>query len=86
MFSCISIEYNGIVKGGLCMSLKYKIDVLAALQAKGYTTYRMRKEKLLSESTIQKLRDREGVSWSNLETICQLLECQPGDILQCDEY
>ncbi|MBR5878273.1 MAG: helix-turn-helix transcriptional regulator [Akkermansia sp.] len=68
------------------MSLKYKIDVLAALQAKGYTTYRMRKEKLLSESTIQKLRDREGVSWSNLETICQLLECQPGDILQCDEY
>ena len=67
------------------MGLKYKIDVLAALQAKGYTTYRLRKERLLSESTIQKLRTGEGVAWINLETICELLDCQPGDILQYDE-
>lgn len=64
------------------MGLEYKINILAALQAEGYTTYRLRKEKLLSESTIQKLRDREGLAWSNLETICKLLNAQPGDLFE----
>ena len=63
------------------MRLSYKIDVLAALNAKGYTTYRLRKERLLSESTVQKLRNGQGVSWDNIETLCQLLSCQPGDLL-----
>lgn len=59
------------------MGLKYKIDVLAALKAKGFTTYKLRQEKLLSESTVQKLRSGVGVSWENIETICRLLGCQP---------
>lgn len=67
------------------MRLSYKTDVLAALNAKGYTTYRLRKERLLSESTVQKLRTGQGVSWDNLETLCQLLACQPGDILEYKE-
>lgn len=64
------------------MPLKYKINVLDALKEKGYSSYILRKEKLLSESTIQKLRSGEGVSWDNLETLCQLLECDIGDILE----
>lgn len=63
------------------MSLTYKTDVLAALRLKGYTTYNLRKERLLSESTIQKLREGRGVSWENIDTLCRLLDCQPGDIL-----
>ena len=61
--------------------MQYRVDVLAALKAKGYTTYQIRKEKLLSESTVQKLRAGVGVSWENIETLCRLLECQPGDII-----
>ena len=34
------------------MALRYKLDVLEALKAKGYTTYTLRKENLLSQSTI----------------------------------
>ena len=64
------------------MPLKYKIEILPALKAKGYNTNKLRQDKLLSESTIQKLRTDVGVSWGNLETICKLLECQPGDILE----
>ena len=64
------------------MPLKYKIDVLPALKAKGFNTNKLRQDKLLSESTIQKLRTDTGVSWGNIETICKLLECQPGDILE----
>lgn len=63
------------------MPLQYRVDVLAALKAKCYTTYQIRKEKLLSESTVQKLRAGVGVSWENIETLCRLLECQPGDII-----
>lgn len=64
------------------MALKYKIDVLEALKEKGYSSYSLRKEKLLSESTIQKLRSGEGISWDNLETLCKLLECDIADILE----
>ena len=61
--------------------LKYKIDVIEALKAKGYTTYQIRKEKLLSESTLQKLRNKQPISWENIESLCRLLNCQPNDIL-----
>lgn len=64
------------------MSLRFRIDILPALKTKGYNTNTLRQEKLLSESTIQKLRNGIGVSWGNIETLCRLLECQPGDILQ----
>lgn len=64
------------------MALQYKINVLDALKAKGYTTYTLRKQKLLSESTIQKLRAGEGVAWDNLETLCRLLDCDIGDLLE----
>lgn len=64
------------------MALKYKLDILEALKEKGYSSYSLRKEKLLSESTIQKLRSGEGISWDNLDTLCKLLECDIADILE----
>nr|WP_243427589.1 helix-turn-helix transcriptional regulator [Flavonifractor plautii] len=67
------------------MPLHYKIDILSALKSAGYTTYRIRQEGLLSQSTLQKLRQGVGVSWENIETICRLLQCQPGDIIEYTE-
>lgn len=64
------------------MPLVYKIDVLQALKDKGYNTNKLRKEKLLAESTIQKLRDNKPISWANIAHICELLNCQPGDIME----
>ena len=62
--------------------LKYKIDVLRALKQNGYNTTNIRREHLLSESTLQKLREGESISWKNIESICNLLNCQPGDIME----
>ena len=59
------------------MPIIYKIDVLQALKDKGYNTNRLRKEKILAESTIQKLRDKKPISWANIAQLCDLLECQP---------
>ena len=64
------------------MPIKYKIDVLSALKEAGYSTYRLRQDKLFGERTIQKFRKGEIVSTENLSLICQLLDCQPGDILK----
>ena len=64
------------------MPLTYNIDVLEALKQNGYSTYRLRKEKLLGESTLQKLRHGLPVSCENIETLCRLLHCQPGDIIR----
>ena len=64
------------------MPLKFKIDILDALKQNGYNTTRIRQECLLSQSTLQKLRTEGQLSWSNLETICRVLKCQPGDILE----
>lgn len=67
------------------MPVKYKIDILGALKEKGYTTYKLRKEKLLAEGVIQSLRDNKAVSFDNIGRICDLLGCQPGDILEYEK-
>ncbi len=63
------------------MPFKYKIDVIAALKRAGYSTYRIRKEKIFSEGTLQNFREGVIASQSTLEKLCELLDCQPGDIL-----
>ena len=64
------------------MPVKYKINILSALKEAGFNTSRLRREKLLAESTIQQLRTGHLVSWANIGRICELLNCQPGYILE----
>lgn len=64
------------------MAIRYKVDVLAELKKKGYSSTRIREEKLIGQSYLQQLRRGELVSWKTLDTICALLECQPGDLIK----
>ena len=64
------------------MPIPYKVDILAELKKIGYTTTKIRDEKLLGQSYLQQLRRGELVSWKAIETICELLNCQPGDLLE----
>ena len=64
------------------MPIVYKIDILQALKQKGFNTTTLRKERLLAEGTIQKLREKKPINWDNITRICEMLECQPGDILE----
>ena len=64
------------------MNIRYKLDIMNALKEHGYTSYRLRQEKILGQATMQQLRRGELVSWENLSRICGLLNCQPGDLLQ----
>lgn len=64
------------------MAMKYKIDIISALKEAGYNTSRIRKEKIMGEAMLQKIRSGQMVSWAILETICDLLDCQPGDLIE----
>ena len=54
------------------MPMKYKVDVIATLKEKGYNTSTIRKEKIMGEAMLQKIRSGQMVSWATLETICSL--------------
>ena len=60
----------------------YKIDVLKALSERGYTSTRMRKEKIMSQATMQSIREGRGTTTDTLNTICIILRCQPSDVLE----
>lgn len=64
------------------MPINYKMDILDALKKAGYTTYRLRNEKIMGERVVQQIRHGELVSWKTIETICSLLGCQPGDLVE----
>lgn len=64
------------------MPIQYKSDLIDLLRRSGYTSYRIRKENLLSEGALQSIREKRPISWANLEKLCELLHCQPGDILE----
>lgn len=63
------------------MPIQYKVDVLAELKKAGYSSYRLRKEKLMGQRDMQQIRDGLPVSWAVIGLLCELLACQPGDLL-----
>ena len=63
--------------------IRYKMDVLSALKEAGYSTYRLQKEKLLSASTVQKIREGDAsLGMEKVNIICDILRCQPGDVVE----
>ena len=65
--------------------LTYKIDVIQALQDRGYTTYRIRQERIINESALQALRTGDMIGIKTLEKLCVILQLQPGDIIEYRE-
>ena len=64
------------------MAIHYKIDILEALKSAGYSAYKLRKEKVFGESTIQRFRDGGTLDLSVIDKLCELLHCQIGDIVE----
>jgi DNA-binding Xre family transcriptional regulator len=62
--------------------LKYKIDVISRLKDKGYSTYFIRKNKIMTEGQLQQIRDNKLLSHTAFDGLCKLLDCQPGDLLE----
>jgi putative transcriptional regulator len=57
-------------------------DIISRLAAAGYTTYKIRKDKLISEGTMQRLRENKPISTDTIDTLCRLLDTQPGELIE----
>ena len=67
---------------GYTVSFRYKVNIMDKLKEKGYSSTRLRREKLLGESYMSQLRRGDMISWAALDMVCTLLECQPGDLIE----
>jgi putative transcriptional regulator len=61
-----------------------EICVDELLEERGRTFYWLAKETGISHSTLWRLKKGKavGINFATLERICQMLTCQPGDVLR----
>ena len=65
------------------MAIKYKIDIIESLKDRGYSSYRIRKERIFGEKTVQDFRNGKVVlSADCIEKLCNILGLQIGDIME----
>ena len=63
--------------------IRYKVNLIEELKKEGYSSYRIRQEKVISESTLQRLRKGgTGIRLDSLDAVCKILRCQPGDLVE----
>ena len=57
--------------------------LFALLKEKGYSTYRIRQNKLIGQGTLTAIRNGTGgLDAKTLSRLCEVLECQPGDLME----
>lgn len=61
--------------------LRYKFDVLDMLKKSGYTTTRIRAEKVLAQKTLTDMRKGKVSGSKTIDTLCRILEVQPGALV-----
>jgi DNA-binding Xre family transcriptional regulator len=62
--------------------IRYKIDVLQALAAAGWTQSRLKKYGIMGGRTIDRLSEGKPLNFDGLGAVCALLDCQPGDVIE----
>ena len=71
--------------GGGDMPFKYD-KLFDLLKERGITTYKIRKENIISQAALTKMKNGEGnIDTRTLERLCSYLQCQPGDIMEYTE-
>lgn len=63
------------------MPIKYD-KLLALMKERGVTTYRIRKENIISQSALTAINQGKGITTDTIAKLCKVLNCQPGDILE----
>jgi len=65
----------------ITMPMRYE-KLFALMREKGLTTYKIRKEHIVTETTLQKLREGRNVTTDSIGALCAALDCQPGDMME----
>jgi putative transcriptional regulator len=64
--------------------LRFKpgINVLDMLSRCGFTSYELRRQRLIGQSEMQRIRQGGMPSWRTLDFICKVLCYQPGELIE----
>lgn len=64
------------------MSIRINLDVMMAKRKTGLSELSAKVDITLANLSILKNSHAKAIRFSTLESICEALECQPGDILE----
>ena len=88
---CVILGYRGRGVGFLSarpleerrnMAISYQ-KLFRLLEEKGWTTYKIRKEKLIGQGTLTALKNGTGgLDSKTISRLCEVLDCQPGDLME----
>ena len=57
--------------------------LFALLKEKGYSTYRIRQEKLIGQATMTAIKNGTGgLDAKTIARLCETFDCQPGDLME----
>lgn len=62
--------------------LRYKIDIADALERIGMNIYQAKKTGIISQSTLEKLKEEDtSITLKTINRLCMLLDMQPKDLI-----
>ena len=56
--------------------------LLELMKQKGITTYTIRQNNIIGQATLTKIKNGGDIDTRTIAKFCELLDCQPGDILE----
>ena len=62
--------------------IRSDVDVMQLLKLHGFSSYRIARENVFGSSTLTRFRKRGRPSMGELERLCNICNCQPGDIIE----
>jgi putative transcriptional regulator len=82
IYEIYRVMINNEYQKGRRTLIEIRVDEL--LEERGRTFYWLAKETGISHSTLWRLKKGKsvGINFATLERICQMLSCQPGDVLR----
>lgn len=64
------------------MAIRCKIDIIKELKDAGYTSYKIRKDKIMGEAVLQRIRKGGVPEIVVVDKLCKLLQCKVEDIIE----
>ena len=64
--------------------IKYD-KLLKMLEERGITSYTLKRDNIIGQATFKKIKEGGDIDTRTIAKLCELLNCQPGDILEYEE-
>ena len=62
--------------------IRAKLDIMDALKRAGFTSYVLQRDHIFGSSRMTRFRRGDPPSIGELDKLCNMLSCQPGDIIE----